>query len=96
MKAQSVFQADQQYIRIAAPFVTAYIAAALVAMTPPKSLAERNLDQLKLARKVAAAYEMDIVHAVEAVAPMYAAKFPKPQPPRKVVRRVGNASIILH
>ena len=96
MKHQTVFEADAAYIRIASPRATAFIAALLVALNPPKSLAERNLEQLKLARKVAAQFDIDIVHAVEAVSPMYRAKFPPPPPPRKVVRRIGNASIILH
>lgn len=88
-----VFGLTDMFLHTAAPRCTAFIASAIRELQAPKSLAERNLAQLLLAKRVSKQFELEITAAVEAVAPLYAAKFPKPQPKPRLLKRLGNASI---
>lgn len=91
-----VFDTAQCFIRAHGARVATFIQSVLLELQAPKSLAARNLAQLQLAERVSRQFDMDVVSAVEAVAPLYERRFPKPLPKRAVVRRVGLASIVLH
>lgn len=91
-----VFDTAQCFTRVASPKVTSFVASVLRELKAPKSLSERNLAQLQLAERVSRQFDLDVVSAVEAVAPLYEAKFPKPKAIRPGIRRIGNASITLH
>lgn len=88
-----MFNIADLFMHVAAPKVTSFIRSVLLELEPPKSMSDRNLAQLKLARRVAEQFDLEVVSAVEAVAPLYAARFPRPLPRPKMLRRIGNASI---
>ena len=88
-----VFNVADLFMRVAAPKTTSFIRSLLMEEQAPKSFAERNLRQLVLAKRIAAQCELELVAAVEALAPLYESRFPKQPKPRRVIRRIGNASI---
>lgn len=70
------FDTSRAFIRTGAQRIDSFIRAELRKLQPPKDIRARNLAQLVLADRLRATYELDLVSAVEAIAPMYAAKFP--------------------
>lgn len=83
------FNTASVFIRTGSPQVGSFLESALRECQPPRSVKERNLAQLILAERLQRQFEFpDLVKAVEAVAPMYAARFPHAIPkPRALVRR---------
>lgn len=75
------FATADVWIRTGAPKVDTFIHSALRELQPPKSVKERNLAQLVLAERLMRNFEFGtgnagLTKAVEAVAPLYSAKFP--------------------
>ena len=70
------FEGRRKSLQAASPRATAWTQARVAELPPPATIRDRNLAQLDLARRFAERFGVDLVHAVEAIAPLYAAKHP--------------------
>lgn len=63
-------------LQAASPRATAWTQARVAEMPAPATIRDRNLAQLDLAKRFAERFGVGMVHAVEAIAPIYARKHP--------------------
>lgn len=74
----NVFRTSDYFVRTGAPRTESFIRSVLNELPQPKNTRERNLQQLQLAERLRGQLggELDMIGCVEAVAPLYANKFP--------------------
>lgn len=78
MRTLDLFHTPDVIVRTGSSRSTAFVIGRLAKTPKPVNLRDRNLAQLLLAREFAKRFDVDEVSAVEAVAPLYCAKFPLP------------------